>query len=299
MRTAILGLSALLVLGANQANAQSTGGTTLSVAFAGSMGAVMDRGIGPAFTRKTGDAVQGRGAGALGLAHLIAARTITPDVFVSISPTPIKTVEEASMAAGKAVPIATTAVVLAYGPKSSFVAAIKADGVKALSAPKLRFGRTNPATDPLGQYSLFALQRAEAVYNMPGFAQKVAGPNENPAQIFTEPSILARLAAGQIDASFAYQSYAFSQHVPYVTLPDSLNFSNPALSADYAKASLTLTVKGKTVTAHPGPLVFYAVVLNNAAHPAAAKAFVAFLQSAQGQAILKAYGYGPPKGGAL
>ncbi|MDE2516261.1 MAG: extracellular solute-binding protein [Rhodospirillales bacterium] len=298
MRKTILVLSAACVLGAGGGVAHAAGGA-VSVAFAGSMGAVMDHGIGPAFTKQSGEIVQGRGAGALGLAHLIVAKTITPDVFISISPGPIKVVEEAHIAAGQAVPVATTAVVLAYDTKSPFAASIKKDGVKALAQPKLRFGRTNPATDPLGQYSLFALQRAEAIYHLPGFAAKVAGPNENPRQIFTEPSILARLAAGQIDASFAYQSYAFSQHVPYVTLPDTLNFSNPALAAEYAKASLTMTVKGKTVTAHPGPLVFYAVALRDAPHPAAAKAFIAFLQSAAGQKILHDFGYGPPKGGAL
>lgn len=299
MRMRLIRMAAVLALAAAPTLAQAADPTTLSVAYAGSMGAVMDHGIGPAFTKQTGDTVQGRGAGALGLAHLIVARTIAPDVFISISPGPIKTVQAANMASGKAVPIATTAVVLAYDTHSPFAAAIRAQGVKALAAPKLRFGRTNPATDPLGQYSLFALQRAEAIYKLPGFAAKVAGPIENPAQIFTEPSILARLAAGQIDASFAYQSYAYSQHVPYVTLPDALNFSNPAMAADYAKASLTLHEKGKTVTAHPGPLVFYAVIPADAPHPAAAKAFIAFLQSPAGQKILKDFGYGPPKGGAL
>ena len=91
-----------------------------------------------------------------------------------------------------------------------------------------------------------------------------------------------------------------SQKLPYITLPAEMNFSNPALDKDwYSKASLTVTAKGVTKTVHPGPLVFYASALANAANPAGAAAFVAFLQSAAGQALFKKYGYGPGVGQSI
>jgi molybdate/tungstate transport system substrate-binding protein len=293
-----LALSALC-LAAGAAPAQAAG--TVTVAFAGSMGVVMDRGIGPAFTAQTGTAFHGIGQASMALAHLIAAKSMTPDVFVSVSAAPIKVVEKAGLAS-TAVPVASTSIVLAYSPKSSFApafAAKNADWTEILGSPGLRFGRTDPVTDPQGQYALYTLQLAEKFYKLPGFAEKIAGPTENPAQIFAEPSLLSRLEDGQIDATIGYESAVISQHLPFVTLPAAINFSNPSLSKDYKEAALTLPDKGKTKTVHPSPLVFYATVLKDAANPQAAAAFVAFLNSPAGQTLLAEYGYNPGKGKSI
>jgi molybdate/tungstate transport system substrate-binding protein len=286
---------AALALGAGEARADGT----ITVAYAGSMGVVMDKGIGPAFTAQTGTAFHGVGQAALGLAHLIAAKSINPDVFVSVSPAPIKVVEAAGLAGGAA-PIASTQIVLAYSPASQFAGqfakAKGADWVSVLESPGLRFGRTDPNTDPQGQYVLYTLQLAGALYHQPDLAAKIAGADNNKSEIFAEPSLLARLQEGQIDATLGYESAVISQKLPYVTLPAAVNFSDPKLAKDYAKASLTVTAKGVTKTVHPGLLVFYATVLNNAANPQAAAAFVKFLESPQGQAILLRYGYNPGQG---
>jgi molybdate/tungstate transport system substrate-binding protein len=286
---------ALLALSGGQARADGT----ITVAYAGSMGVVMDKGIGPAFTAQTGTAFHGMGQAALGLSHLIAAKSINPDVFVSVSPAPIKVVETAGLASS-AVPVASTQIVLAYSTASTYAAqfakAKGADVFNILATPGLRFGRTDPNTDPQGQYVLYTLQLAGALYGQPDLAQKVAGDADNKSEIFAEPSLLARLQDGQIDATLGYESAVISQKLPYVTLPKEVNFSDPKLAKDYAKASLTVTAKGVTKTVHPGLLVFYATVLNNAQNPAAAAAFVKFLESAQGQAILLRYGYNPGKG---
>jgi molybdate/tungstate transport system substrate-binding protein len=60
-----------------------------------------------------------------------------------------------------------------------------------------------------------------------------------------------------------------------------------------------VTAKGVTKTLHPGALVFYAATLANAPNPQGAAAFVAFLQSAEGQALFAKYGYNPGKGAAI
>jgi molybdate/tungstate transport system substrate-binding protein len=272
----------------------------ITVAYAGSMGVVMDRGIGPAFTASTGTQVQGIGQAAMGLAHLLAAKSMTADVFVSVSAAPIKAVEAAGLSTSAA-PVASTSIVLVYSPKSKFAAAFAAakNGAwaKIMTSPGFRFGRTDPAVDPQGQYVLYTLQLAEKYYHLPGFAAEVAGPMQNPAQIFAEPSLLARLQEGQIDATLGYESAVISQHLPYITLPAEMNFSTPSLAKDwYSKASLSLQDKGKAKTAHPSPLVYYATVLKNAPNPQAAQAFVNFLESPKGQQILGQYGYNPGKG---
>ncbi|MBU6448807.1 MAG: substrate-binding domain-containing protein [Rhodospirillales bacterium] len=268
----------------------------ITVAYAGSMGKLMDKGMNPSFTAATGVGVHGIGQGALALAHLITGGAMKPDVFVPVSAGPAKIVEKAGMAAGKAIPVASTAMVLAYSPTSKFAAQLAAakgaEWTKIFMDPDFRLGRTDPTVDPQGQYVLFALQLAERYYKLPGFVQKVAGPMLNTAQIFAEPSLLARLQAGQVDATLGYKSAVVSQKLPFIELPDAVNLSNPALKASYEKASLE--VKGKTI--HPSPLVFYAMALKGAADPKAAADYVSFLAGPDGQSIFKRYGYGPGKG---
>jgi molybdate/tungstate transport system substrate-binding protein len=274
----------------------------LTVTYAGSMGVLMDRGINPAFTDETGTIVHGIGQAAMGLARLLAAKTMMADVFVSVSPAPIKVVEAAGLAK-QAIPVASTAIVLAYSPKSKFAAqfaAPHADWTKILMDPSLRLGRTDPNTDPQGQYVLYTLQLAEKFYHIPGFAEKIFGGTLNPSQIFAEPSLLSRLQDGEIDCTLGYESAVISQKLPYITLPKQINFSDASLTKSwYDQASLTLTVKGATKTSHPGALVFYATVLDNAANPADAQAYVKFLAGPDGQSIFKRFGYNPGTGGAI
>ncbi len=276
-----------------------------TVAFAGSMGVVMDEGVGPAFQVKSGAQYQGIGQASLGLAHLLAAKTLVADVFVPVSPAPVKTVEDAGLITpGTAVPVASTSIVLAYSPHSKFAGQIAhakgSSWTKILTNPDLRFGRTDPNTDPQGQYVLYALQLAETFYHQTGLKTAIAGPDVNPAQIFTEPSLLARLQEGQIDATLGYESAVISQKLPYISLPPEINFSDPAKAKNwYAKAALTVTAKGVTKTIHPGLLVFYAAALANAPNPGLAKSFVDFLASKTGQEIFAEYGYGPARGPKL
>ena len=273
--------------------------SAITVAYAGSMGVVMDKGIGPAFQAQTGTTFHGIGQAAMALARLLSAKTMMADVFVSVSAGPIKLVEKARLITSAA-PVASTDMVLAYSPASKFADAFKNAGtdgwVKVLSSPGLNFGRTDPRVDPQGQYVLYTLQLAETYYKKPGLAAKLTLTPLNPQQIFAEPSLLARLQAGQIDATLGYESAVISQKLPYIKLPPEINFGDPSMAKDYAKASLSLTVDGKPKTLHPSPLVFYAAALSNAANPAGAKAFVDFLLSPQGQTILQQHGYNPGKG---
>ncbi len=287
---------------------------TLEAVFAGSMGVVMDKGIGPAFTARTGIAFHGMGQAALALAHLLAAKTVVADVFVPVSPAPVKVVQEAGLVApGAAVPVATTQMVLAYSPKSKFApefaAAKGEDWLHVLQSPGLRFGRTDPAADPQGQYVLYTMQLLARYYHQPALATSITGPAENSTQIFpmvsnpkifAETSLLSRLQEGQIDATIGYKSAIVSQKLPFITLPNEVNFSDPALAKTwYSAAALTLTVKGVTKTVHPGALVFYAAVLKNAPNPQAGQAFVEFLSSAEGQAIFQKFGYGTAAGAKI
>ena len=299
-------VSAVLIGSSVLACAVAQAAEPLRVAYAGSMGVVMDRFIGPAFAKAHGVAYQGIGQGSYGLARQLEGKLLQADVFIAITPGPIEVVKKAGLA-GPAVPVASTQMVIAYSPKSKFVPAFEAaaQGKKpwydVMQSPGLRFGRTDPATDPQGQNIIFTMLLAQSFYKQPGLAERVLGGYQNPQQIFTETSMLSRLEAGQIDASSGYLSAVKSHHLPYVELPDEINLSNPEMDAQWYKTvqfSIQLA-SGKEATLNTQPLVFYATVLKDSKQPALATKFVQFLQSPEGQKMLKDNGYSPPKGGAI
>ncbi len=277
----------------------------LQVAYAGSMGAVMDLHLGPAFAKAHHVTYQGEGQGAYGLAHLIAAKKLRTDVFISITPGPIRVLEKAGMV-NKAIPVASTAMVIAYSPKSRYAkdfaaaAAGKLPWYTVLEKPGIQFGRTDPQTDPQGQNIVFTFLLAQKYYHQPELVQSILGPVENQRQIFTEASLLARLKSGQMDASSGYESAVKSLHLPFIPLPDEINLSNPAMAkAWYDTVHFTMQVDGKTQTLHTQPLVFYAAVPKDAPHPKLGEAFIRFMTSKAGQAMFRETGYNPPKGGDL
>lgn len=137
---------------------------------------------------------------------------------------------------------------------------------------------------------------AERYYHQPGLERKVLGPLLNPAEIFTETSLLARLQAGQIDATSGYLSAVKSLHLPYIPLPGAVNLSDPALERFYQQVALQLPGGSQVKVS---PLVFYAAVPKTAPDPALGEAFLAYLRSQAGQAAFSAYGYGPPSGPPL
>jgi molybdate/tungstate transport system substrate-binding protein len=265
------------------------GQVPLEVAYAGSMTSVMEGPIKRAANAELQFDLQGRAQGASGLAQLIAGGSIHPDVFVSITASPIDTV----LHAGKiqeARPIARTEMVIAYSPKSRFAGQFAAKPWwRLLQEPGIRFGRTDPVTDPQGRNIIFVVQLAAAHYHQPDLAQRILGPDINPQQIFTESSIQARLQSGELDAASAYKVQPVAFGLPYVSLPEELNLANRDRAGDYARASLTLN--GRTY--HPEPLVYYAAVLNDAPHYQQALRFVEWLEGRSAQEIFRRAGYDP------
>jgi molybdate/tungstate transport system substrate-binding protein len=297
-----LGLAAIILSLARFAGAA----TPVRVAYAGSMGAVMDQKIGPAFAKAHDAEYQGIGQASYALAHLLESKQMQADVFVPVTPGPMRILLKAGLAK-PAVPIAGTQMVLTYSPSSKFAAdfaSVKQDKkvwYEVLESPGLRFGRTDPATDPQGRNIIFTFLLAQNYYHVGDLAQKVLGPLRNESQIFAEPSLLTRLESGQIDASVGYLSAIKSQHLPYIELPREINLSDPALfDTFYSKVNFATTgPDGKPISAKPEPLVFYAAELTNAAHPDLAAQFVEFLTGAEAQGFLRDSGYDAATGPGL
>ncbi|MEB5971698.1 extracellular solute-binding protein [Pantoea dispersa] len=279
----------------------------IRVTYAGSMGKVMDQALGPAFAQQHDGKYEGQGQGAYGMARLLASKKITADVFVSITPGPMQILKDAGLI-DRAVPVASTSMVIAYNPKGpfapQFAAAKGNDGrwLQLLAAPGLKFGRTDPVNDPKGQNIIFTLLLAQKYYRQPGIADHILGGYQNPAQTHLEGGLLTRLESGQVDAAAGYESEVISAHLPYIALPDEINLSNPAMAAKWYD-TVSFSVKdseGKDNVLHTQPLVYYAAVLRNAPHgTAAGQAFVDFMLSQSGQALFKQQGYAAPKGDGL
>jgi molybdate/tungstate transport system substrate-binding protein len=295
----------LLVLGVF-ATSTAQAAEVCRVAYAGSMGVVMDQFIGPAFAKANYVEYQGIGQGSLALARQLEGKLLQADVFIPITPGPIDILKKAGMI-GPAVPVASTQMVIAYSPKSKFLpdfdaaAQGKKNWHEVLQTPGLRFGRTDPATDPQGQNIIFTMLLAQDFYKKPGLVDRILGGYQNPQQIFAEPSLLSRLEAGQLDASSGYLSATRSHRLPFITLPDEINLSNPEMEAKWYKNvqfSITLA-SGKEATLNTQPLVFYATILNDSKQPALAEKFVQFLQGPEGQKLLDDNGYSRPKGGPI
>jgi molybdate/tungstate transport system substrate-binding protein len=269
----------------------------LDVSYAGSMGSMMEGPIKTSAAQKLKLELRGRAQGSSALAQLIAGGNIRTDVFIPVTPGPALTVLRAGKA-DSAQPVAHTEMVIAYSPKSRFASRFEAAAKgsakdtwwKILLEPGLRFGRTDPVTDPQGRNIIFTMMLAAKLANQPDLVEKILGPAINEKQVFTEPTVMARLQSGELDASSAYKIQPGPLNLPYITLPKEVNLSGQNVHTEHPDVSLS--VGGKTYG--PEPLIYYAAILKDAPNPKGASAFVEWLKGDEGQAIFRRYNYDLP-----
>ncbi len=276
-------------------NSVGKGTKSVSIAYAGSLQLVNDTMIAPVFQKATGIAYQGRGGGAYGVAHLIASDEISPGVFESIGTGPFSQMGKHTPT--WAIGFASSPLVVAYSPNSPYAPTLKAiadhkrplkDLFTLMQNPHFHLGRTNPDTDPQGQAFILMVHLAvKALGLTKGAAHRILGANDNAKQIFAEESILSRLQSGQLDASSAYLSEAVQRHLPYIPLPSTIDFGDPADKNLYAKATMSLS-NGQSV--HGSPIEVYVTTVPGNASASAVR-FVSFLLSNQGRRIYKENGF--------
>lgn len=152
---------------------------------------------------------------------------------------------------------ATNALVLAYAPDSRHAEAIEADWQAAIERPGIDLGRTDPKQDPLGYRTVMALRLAARAYGVEARSVLEA------AAVFLETDLLNVLEAGGIDAAFAYRNMAVQRDLPYVELPDAIDFSDPALADTYGTVSYDLG----TETVRGAPIRYAAAAMTDAGKP--------------------------------
>lgn len=242
----------------------------VNVLYAGSLVNLMERGIGPAFDKASGDTFQGYAGGSSGLANQIKGKLREGDVFISASPK----VNDSLM--GKAngdwvswyITFAQSPLVIGYNASSKFAADLKSKPwYQVLQEPGIRIGRTDPKLDPKGALTVTLMKQAESFYKSPGLAQKIIGAPENPAQVLPEETLVGRLQSGQLDVGFFYSTETADAKIPALALPAEIT----------PKAVYTVTV------------------LRNAPNVEGADKFVAFLLGTDGQTVMKEHGLGVQK----
>lgn len=269
--------------------------SVLDVAYAGSMGSMMEGPMKASAAESLKLDMHGRGQGSSALAQLIVGGSIRPDIFLPVTPGPMMTILRAGKAES-AQPVAHTEMVIAYSPKSRFASRLdaaakgKENWWEILQSPDLRFGRTDPIADPQGRNIIFTMMLAAKTYKQADLVEKILGPTINEKQIFSEPTVEARLQSGELDAASAYKIQPGPFNLPYITLPKEINLSGQNVHAEHPDVSLN--VGGKTYS--PEPLIYYCAVLKDAPNAEGAAAFAKWLRKDEAQAIFRRYYYDAP-----
>ncbi|MEO7194692.1 MAG: substrate-binding domain-containing protein [Pseudonocardiaceae bacterium] len=229
----------------------------MNVLYAGSLVNLMEHSLGPAFNQATGDTFQGFSAGSSALAMQIKGKVRQGDVFISASPSVNADLLGAANGNWESwsVAFASAPLVIGYAPNSTFAADLKSKPwYQVITEPGFKLGSTDPKLDPKGKLADQALTRAAKLYADPGLP---AAAQRN-ITVLPEAELVGRLESGQLDAGFFYSSETSEQKIPTTTL------GRVHLAATY------------TVT-----------VLNMAPNPAPAAAFVRYLVSPAGVALLR------------
>jgi molybdate/tungstate transport system substrate-binding protein len=267
---------------------------TVSVLYAGSLAAVMENGVGPAFMQASGYKYLGEAQGSMGAAHLIRDRLRTPDVFISADPAVNQLVlmgpQNGNLEKWFAV-VASSQLVLAYSPRSRFAKdfqeaeAGKKPWFQVLAMPGVRFGRGDPSIDPKGYRTLFLFRLAGDFYHRPELGGLLGDPM-NPAQVFPEIVLMARVESGQFDAGFFYKHEVVAHKLPFISLPAEINQGDTRLADLYARQSYT-TPSGQHVNG--APILFTVTIPETVRQRDAALAFVRFLLSSD--KLLEQFGF--------
>jgi len=184
---------------------------------------------------------------------------------------------------------------LAYTDQSQFADEINGDNwYEILQREGVTYGRSDPDQDPCGYRTLMVWQLAEDYYNEPDLYNKLydaEGDLMRPKSV----ELIALLESGDLDYAFEYSSVAAQHNLNYVVLPPEINLSDENFKDFYATAQVEISGKkpGETITQIGKPIVYGITIPKDAPHPELAVAWIDFLLSSDGMAIIEANGQPP------
>ena len=258
-------MCSLLCLALLASGLSASAADKVNVLYAGSLVNLMERSVGPAFAKASGEQFQGYAGGSNKLANEIKGGLRRGDIFISASPK----VDDNLMGPANGdwvrwyILFAESPLVIGYNSSSRFAADFKTKPwYEVLLEPDIKIGRTDPKLDPKGAFTVDLMQRAEQYYQQPGLAQRVLGAPDNPAQVLPEEVLVGRFQSGELDAAFFYSIEAADTKITNVKPPSEIQ----------PKARYTISI------------------LNNSPNPAGAERFLLFLLGSEGQALLQKHG---------
>lgn len=205
----------------------------------------------------------GQPGGSQELVNFILAGLRSPDIFISADPS---LNARLGTRVRQSANFAGTSLGIGWSPASKYaqlfasVAHGKTSMLTALATPDLLIGRTDPQLDPKGKYTIEGMTILAGARG----ERRILGTDENPAQIFPEEDLLARVDTGQADVGFFYRTEAIARGLRFVALP--------------GRAALS------------DRIVYSLAVLRDAPHPAQARVFTTFLLDGPGRMILERAG---------
>jgi molybdate/tungstate transport system substrate-binding protein len=166
---------------------------------------------------------------------------------------------------------------------------------EVLLRPEVRAGHSDPALDPNGYRTLMVFQLAEKFYRQPGLAARLDRAIPPKYIRPKEADLTALVQAGELDYSWSYASIAKTAGLRYVQLPPEIDLSDPNRADWYRQAKVRVPAanraRGDSVEFQGEPILYGLTIPFAAPHPRTAEAFVRFIFSPEGQAIVKANGF--------
>lgn len=191
---------------------------------------------------------------------------------------------------------ATNELVIAYTPDSRRSGEINSrNWFNILSDPEVRYGRSDPDSDPCGYRTVLAMQLESMLSPDSLDWQRLLNKDVRFIR-GKETDLIALLESKTIDYMFNYRSVAVQHGFKILELSDSSNLSDPHLHTWYSSASTPVrgTSPGSVILQKGAPIVYGLTIPKNSVNPDLAEKFIRFITDAgKGQPIIEQSGQKP------
>jgi molybdate/tungstate transport system substrate-binding protein len=185
---------------------------------------------------------------------------------------------------------ARNAMVLVYTDQSVGAREVgPANWWQILLRPGVRTGRSDPSLDPNGYRALMVAQLAEQHYRVPGLTSRLLAAMPPRYLRPKEADLVALVQVGELD-----YAWSVATGLRFVALPPEVDLSDQGRADWYRQAKVRVPggrTAGDSVTLVAEPIVYALTIPERAPNPGAAGAFVRFLFSPDGQAIIRRHGF--------
>jgi molybdate/tungstate transport system substrate-binding protein len=184
---------------------------------------------------------------------------------------------------------------LTYTDSSAYADEINSDNwYEILQREGVTYGRSDPDQDPCGYRTLMVWQLAEIHYDATGLYDSLFeadGDLMRPKSV----ELIALLESGDLDYAFEYTSVAAQHSLNYVSLPPEINLADVSFSDFYAQAEVEIAgaEPGETITMIGSAIVYGITIPSNFPRMNLAIAWIDFLLSPEGMAIMEDNGQPP------